>query len=109
MSDKGQPKTDETREGAGADITDNRNGDMAPKESDTLPSRAQGGSDAEQEIAAPEHAQGGAGVGGVPGGKAGQGMGTEGAGGGDARNPDGSARNTGPGTTHTVGRDTGQS
>ncbi len=96
---------DDARENAGADITDNRNADMAPKGSDTLPSRKEGGADAEQEVAATE---GGAGIGGVPGAKAGQGMGTEGAGGADARNPDGSARNTGPGTTHTVGRDTGQ-
>lgn len=106
MSDKERSAAEQAREGTGADITDNRNSDMAPKGSDELPSRKEGGTDAEQETEAAGPPSRGAGVGGVPGGKAGHGPGTSGS--TDSPNPVGTAGNRGPGTTHSAGSDTGR-
>lgn len=107
----GQSGKDSVRSGEGPDITDNRNANLAPKPGTTKSntseqgaSRGQGGGTAQG--AAGQTPPAGAGTGAVPGGKTGQGMGVEGA--ADKRNPDGSSQNRGPGTTKTVGKDTGQ-
>ncbi|WP_119679552.1 hypothetical protein [Indioceanicola profundi] len=95
-----------TRSGGGVDITDNANGGQAPKGMEGQEQDQNGRDKAAGSGGSSHMPPAGAGAGGVSGAKSGTGMGT--AGSEDTRNPDGSAQNRGPGTTMTVGKDTGQ-